>query len=95
MTDKMENLRKRLIYQSWYRGCKETDRILGPFARQYLPDYGRGQLEAFSRILDESDRDFYDWLTGAQPMPERYQSCPVMQQLVQFVKTTPALNSGN
>ncbi|MGL9725875.1 MAG: succinate dehydrogenase assembly factor 2, partial [Wolbachia sp.] len=28
--------RRKLMYRSWHRGCKETDILLGYFALQYI-----------------------------------------------------------
>lgn len=75
---------KRLMYQSWYRGCKETDRILGHFAKAHLAELNDDELDAFEAILEESDKDLFNWLTGKEPMPEAYQANPIMQRLQDF-----------
>lgn len=75
---------KRILYQSWYRGCKETDRIIGHFCRAHIYELSDENLDALERILEESDKDLFNWLTGVEPMPEEYTRCPVMQQLLAF-----------
>ena len=60
---------KRLQYQSWYRGCKETDKILGGFARAKLEQLNDIELDEFEALLEEQDPDIFDWLTGKQPVP--------------------------
>lgn len=74
---------KRLQYQSWYRGCKETDRVLGWFAKQHLHELDEAELDVFEAILDESDNDIFAW-KGGEPLPERYQGNTVMQRILAF-----------
>jgi antitoxin CptB len=40
------------------------DLILGRFADRHLATMDRGQLEGYAVLLEESDPDIYDWLTG-------------------------------
>ncbi len=75
---------KRLLYQSWYRGCKETDRILGHFARAHLATFSAAELDRFEQLLQEEDVDLFAWITGKKPLPPAYQQCHVMQQLQDF-----------
>lgn len=79
-----EQKRKKLMYQSWYRGCKETDRIIGTFAKLYLNDFNDDELNEWETILEESDNDLFDWLTGKAPVPEKYAKSEVMQRLTAF-----------
>ena len=69
----MDNYRKRLRHQSWYRGCKETDSILGIFADDFLPNCSDDEAAAFEALLNEDDWDIWRWLTGEQPMPKEHQ----------------------
>ncbi len=79
---------KRLHYLSWYRGCKETDKILGGFARAHLEELKPAELDEFERILGEDDSDLFDWMTGKRPMPEHYQQSPLMQRILAFDVTS-------
>jgi len=65
-----QTLRKRLRFRSWHRGTREMDLILGRFADRYLADMDRGQLERYGWLLENSDPDIYEWLTGREPPPE-------------------------
>ena len=38
---------KRLIYRASYTGMKETDLLLGQFAKRYLPDSSDAELDEF------------------------------------------------
>lgn len=63
---------KRLIYQSWYRGCKETDILLGSFARAHLAELDDAGLDSFEALLAEHDADVFGWLTNQKPVPPHF-----------------------
>jgi antitoxin CptB len=84
MKESPEKRIKRLLYQSWYRGCKETDRLLGVFARAEIATMNAQELDDFEAILHEEDRDIFAWLTGKAPIPERYAAGSMMQKLKAF-----------
>lgn len=83
---KMEkhNKVKKLLYQSWYRGCKETDKIIGYFAKRYIHELSDHELSELEEILSENDNDIYDWLSNKSPMPDRFQKNSVMLRLTKF-----------
>ena len=66
--------RKRLIHRANYRGFKEADLILGGFAKAYAFELSDTDIEWFESLLSEKDHDIYDWISGAQPTPETYQT---------------------
>lgn len=74
MGDLTENLRKKLLYRSKNRGCRETDILLGKFAESRINSLSPAELELFERFLDEYDGDIYKWLTHQQEMPDEYKS---------------------
>lgn len=81
----MDNNRlKRLQYQSWYRGCKETDLLLGAFAREKLPQMPPEALDAFERLLGENDVDIFRWLTDQATPPEPIANDPAYIALKAF-----------
>ena len=79
----IEIRRKRLIHRSRYTGMKETDLLLGAFARRYVPGFDAAQLDQYERLLQETDADLFDWATGRQPVPEHCRN-PVMRLLQNF-----------
>lgn len=79
----VEVRRKRLIHRSRYTGMKETDLLLGAFAQRYVPGFDAEQLDAYERLLDETDADLFDWATGRQPVPAHCQNA-VMRLLQNF-----------
>jgi antitoxin CptB len=74
MAELIEILRKKLLYRSLNRGCRETDILLGSFARQELLKLSAAELEEFERFLDEYDGDIYKWLTGTAKLPAEYET---------------------
>ena len=52
----------RLIYNSWHRGCKETDILLGDFAKAQIHLLENKELLIYSELLEENDWDIYEWL---------------------------------
>jgi antitoxin CptB len=69
MTIDDQTLRKRLVFRSWHRGMREMDLILGRFAEKHLAGMRREQLDAYGRLLENTDPDIYNWLTGRERPP--------------------------
>jgi antitoxin CptB len=69
MTDALAIQRRRLRFRSWHRGTREADLILGRFADAHLADFSAEQLDRYGALLENSDPDIYDWLTGRAPIP--------------------------
>jgi antitoxin CptB len=64
--------RKRLLYQSRYRGRLESDLLLGGFAARHLPSLSAAQLDRYEALLEESDHDLLAWISGQHPVPRRH-----------------------
>jgi antitoxin CptB len=69
MLDPTEARRKRLKFRSWHRGIKETDLILGRFADKFVDGFDAEELDQFEALLDESDPEIFDWVSGRAPVP--------------------------
>jgi len=67
--ENIENRRKRLIFRSGHRGTKEMDLIMGSFAAQYVPGFSESELGLYEDILQFSDPDLYNWITGREEAP--------------------------
>ena len=48
------------------------DLILPPYAEAYLPDMDDAELSLYEQMLNESDHDLYQWVTGQVAPPETY-----------------------
>ena len=77
---------KRLKYQSWYRGCKETDILLGNFAQAQLDTLSELEIDAFERLLEENDVDIFRWLTDQAEIPENFKNDPTFRKIYTFCK---------
>ena len=74
---------KRLQYQSWHRGCKETDLILGWFADEKLGKMSEQQLDIYEKFLNENDTDIWDWLVKKE-VPNNSDYAEILQELEKF-----------
>ena len=67
MTD--TNRRQRLRYRSWHRGTREMDLLMGSFADAHIATFAPEALDQYEAVLELSDPDLYNWITGAEPVP--------------------------
>ena len=68
----MDPRRKRLLFRCSHRGMKENDILLGGFAATHADKLTDTQLAGLEGLLDESDNDIYNWITGKEPVPETH-----------------------
>jgi antitoxin CptB len=87
MTEPLEIRRKRLIHRSVYTGMKETDILLGAFARTYVPGFDQGQLDSYENLLGAGDPVILDWALGRETPPAEYTS-DVLDLLLNFKLTS-------
>jgi len=62
--NKLENLKKKILYRSTYRGTKELDLLLSSFVKKYLNKLGKNELielEKFLDLEDEKIMNFYQF----------------------------------
>ena len=78
-----ENEVKRIIHRANYRGFKEADLILGGFAKAFASNLSKEELTQFETLLDEKDHDIYDWISGVQKVPTRFDT-PLFAKLKNY-----------
>ena len=61
MSDKLEILKKRLIYRASYRGTKEMDILLTKFVQKYLNSFSDEQLRQLEKFLEFEDEVIYNF----------------------------------
>ena len=64
MSNKLEILKKRLIYRASYRGTKEMDILLSTFVNKYIDSFDEAllsELEIFLNFEDEIILNFYNY----------------------------------
>lgn len=70
MPESTDIRRKRLLFRSNHRGMREIDVLVGGFARRHLDDLDDQQVIRFEALLEESDHDLFNWITGKKALPE-------------------------
>jgi antitoxin CptB len=83
MTDELEIDRKRLKFRSWHRGTREMDLLLGRFADQRLNAFDAEAVGVYAALLEESDPDIYNWVTGREECPSGVLR-PLIADLAEF-----------
>ena len=86
MADNLARRRKRLLFRSIRRGMRESDLILGGFAKQHVDGMGAEQLGRFETLLERNDPELMAWITGTQPVPAEFDH-DVMNLLQNFKNT--------
>lgn len=66
--------RKRLKFRCWHRGTREADFLLGRFADRHLDGFGGPELDQFEALIERSDPDIYNWLSGREPLPQEHRN---------------------
>jgi len=59
MYNDIDNLKKRLIYRSQYRGTKEMDKLIGSFVQINIDKFNKNQLKELENFLDIDDDTLY------------------------------------
>ena len=64
MTDDIEQIKKKIIYRSNYRGTKEMDKLLGAFTNKYLDQLDYKDLNELIKLLEIDDNNLYNYYNG-------------------------------
>jgi antitoxin CptB len=83
MPESLDIRRKRLIHRSVYTGMKETDILLGAFARQHVPGFTADELVQYENLLTAGDPNILDWALGRAAPPPEFET-PVLKLLQNF-----------
>jgi antitoxin CptB len=62
--------RKKLYWRAIKRGMKESDLLLGGFAKQNLHKLSDSEIIQFEAILSLFDADFIQYVTDKKPIPQ-------------------------
>ena len=63
----IEELKKKIIYRSTYRGTKEMDALISSFTKQIINDLNVNELINLSNLLDIDDENLYKFNQGLFP----------------------------
>jgi len=77
--------RKRLLFQTWHRGTREMDLLLGQFADATIGDWSEADLHEMEALLTVPDPELYRWITEQVAVPENHQS-GILDRVIAFHK---------
>ena len=63
----IDELKKKIIYRSTYRGTKEMDALISSFTKQIINDLNVDELINLSNLLDIDDENLYKFNQGLFP----------------------------
>ena len=64
MSLNIDELKKKIIYRSNYRGTKEMDKLLGKFVKKYIDDLQKEDLIDLDKFLNIDDTNLYNFDNG-------------------------------
>ena len=64
MSLNIDELKKKIIYRSNYRGTKEMDKLLGKFVKKYINDLQKEDLIDLDKFLNIDDTNLYNFYNG-------------------------------
>ena len=82
-SDGLDLRRRRLLFQAWHRGMRETDLILGRFADATIAQLTDAELAQFEQLMEVPDRELLAWVTGEAGVPPAHET-PLFRRLRDF-----------
>jgi antitoxin CptB len=82
-SDGLDPRRRRLLYQSWHRGIREMDLIMGGFADAFIETFTEAELDEFERLIVLPDQEVLGWVTGEFAVMAEYDT-PLFRRLREF-----------
>jgi len=61
---KIDQLKKKIIYRSNYRGTKEMDKLLSSFTTRYIDTLNEIDLVDLEKLLNIDDANLYNYYNG-------------------------------
>ena len=60
----IDELKKKIVYRSNYRGTKEMDKLLGAFTKKYIDQLNDKDLIDLNELLNIDDNNLYNYYNG-------------------------------
>ena len=60
----IDELKKKIIYRSNYRGTKEMDNLMGSFTNKYINELSDDDLINLEKLLNIDDTNLYNFYNG-------------------------------
>ena len=64
MSANIDQLKKKIIYRSNYRGTKEMDKLLSSFTNKYINQLNHQDLIDLEKLLNLDDTNLYNFYKG-------------------------------
>ena len=64
MSLNIDQLKKKIIYRSNYRGTKEMDKLLGAFTKKHINELEEEDLIQLIELLEIDDNNLYNFYNG-------------------------------
>ena len=64
MNFNIDDLKKKIIYRSSYRGTKEMDNLMSSFTKEIINSLNQQELVNLSNLLDIDDENLYKYHQG-------------------------------
>ena len=64
MNINIQDLKKKILYRSKYRGSKEMDSLIGSFSKKYVNILNEEDLVCLSKLMDIDDENLYNYNKG-------------------------------
>jgi antitoxin CptB len=68
----LTNAKRKIIYKSTHRGCKEMDYIFGNYIKNYLNSCSANEIATLENLINESDLDILNWISNNEIIPAKY-----------------------
>ena len=66
MTINIDDLKKKIVYRSTYRGSKEMDKLLSSFTKKYINTLNETELNNLNNLLNIDDENLYKLNQGRE-----------------------------
>ena len=66
MSINIDELKKKIVYRSNYRGTKEMDNLLGAFVKKYINQLKKEDLVKLEKFLNIDDDNLYKFYNNFQ-----------------------------
>ena len=66
MTINIDDLKKKIVYRSTYRGSKEMDKLLSSFTKKYINTLNEIELNNLNNMLNIDDENLYKLNQGQE-----------------------------
>lgn len=74
--------KKKILYQSTHRGCKEGDFVLGEFGKANINKLSQTELDEFENLLKLDDTQILNWITGKEKTPDEFKE--IVKKIAEF-----------